>query len=67
MFNPCVNGHVFTWASNTTAVEMEPPDGCICECGLMQYRRKPVRVHESVELYSRLIPATDQPTQTGDR
>lgn len=61
LFNPCANGHVFTWSSNTTAVETEPPDGTICECGLMRYRRKPVQIHESVELWTRLAPAETKP------
>lgn len=62
--NPCAPGrHVFEWKNHyTTTADNEPPDGCICECGLMQYRRKPVQIHESVKLYTRLVAA-----QTGSR
>jgi hypothetical protein len=32
---PCENGHVFIWASNTTA-DTNPPKGVQCQCGLYQ-------------------------------
>lgn len=56
MFNPCTNGHVFVWTSTTTTVESAPPDGTVCECGLMRYRQEPERLHENIDLWTWLVP-----------
>lgn len=55
----CYDGiHYFIWSSNTTTVVGNPPHGTLCQCGQMRYSCKPVRLHNDVELYTRLVPAT---------
>jgi hypothetical protein len=35
---PCQDGHVFVWSSSATTA-WEPPDGTLCICGKVSYRK----------------------------
>ena len=53
LHQPCMYGHIFTWAG--TYSENGVPDGIFCECG--KFRAKTVLCSECGQAVVKLVPA----------